>query len=253
MKATLPLVIWIILTASLVAEEGKADVPDLKQYEAELAANPDNQLALYNAGLAAQLQGDAPRAMSYWTQLCHLNPTEWKTQAKLIQALSATGKTKERDDRIAALKSSWKSGNHPELSEKKFFIRDQFSINDWQVFAFDYYQLQGERPLVWKFLSSKDGKDGDLVVSLGSYKTLTNAARANGEIGPDQRIYHLDGYTADGGHQTFGIYLKCPTYDEARDLATKALQGKLKPMSSYQPGTPEGKPDAGPQEKQSGK
>ena len=92
MKSTLSLVVWLILTASVVAEEAKDAVPDPKKYEAEPAANPDNQLALCNADLAAQLQSDSPRAIGYWTQLCHLNPTEWKTQAKLIQALSAPGK-----------------------------------------------------------------------------------------------------------------------------------------------------------------
>lgn len=242
MKLTHLLLVTLSLTVSSLSQSGKPEASDLKKYEEQLAADPKDESALYNAGLTTFLLGDFPKAVGYFERLCKLNPTDWKTQAKLIQALSAAGRIKERDERIESLKSEWKSGKHPELSEKKFFIRDQFVVDGSEIFVLEYYQLEGERGLVWKFRATKDGEDGDLTVSLGSYRMINETAHSLGEIGPDERLYHLDGYTADGGHMTYGMFKKRPTYESIKEKSILAFKGKLKVESSFQPGKPEAVP-----------
>lgn len=219
------------------------EVPDLKKYEAELAADPRNELALYNAGVAAYLSGDFAKAVKYSGQLSALRPTDWLVRSKEIQALSAAGKLEERNAKIEELKKEWNSGTHPELSEKGFFIRDQIVLEDTRVYVLEYYELKGDRALVWKFLPSKEGSEAepDLIVSLGSYEATTKIARELGEIKPNGRMYHLDGYEPDGGHKTFAMFKKLPDYEKVKELAVKALKGTLKEESSFKPGATEPK------------
>ena len=62
MKILLPLLFCLNVAPLIRAGE---EVPDLKKYEAELAADPKNELALYNAGVAAYLSGDFEKAVKY--------------------------------------------------------------------------------------------------------------------------------------------------------------------------------------------
>jgi len=60
--------------------------------------------------------------------------------------------------------------------------------------------------------------------------------RATGEIGKDERAYHLDGYGKDGSHKTYGIFKKNPGYDETKRMVLKILKGEMKEQSSTVPG-----------------
>ena len=69
-------------------------------------------------------------------------------------------------------------------------------------------------------------------VSLGSYDSTTNISRELGEIGPDDRVFHLDGYAPDGSHYTYAFYNSEPDYDTVRKLVFKVLAGKHSAISS---------------------
>ncbi len=66
-------------------------------------------------------------------------------------------------------------------------------------------------------------------------------SREIGDIKPDERLFHLDYYSAGGGHGTFAFYVDQPPYETARADFIDGLTGRTKPMSAsgpYQPPTP---------------
>jgi hypothetical protein len=58
----------------------------------------------------------------------------------------------------------------------------------------------------------------------------TQIARESGEIGPKDRMWHLDSYT-ERGHQTLGMFHAEPSYADTRKMAIDAVEGKLKPAA----------------------
>ena len=70
------------------------------------------------------------------------------------------------------------------------------------------------------------------VVSLGSYDTTTEFAQAAGNLEADERLFHLDGYSPNGSHFTYGFFNPKPAYDVVKELALDALNGELKTVSS---------------------
>ncbi len=212
--------------------------PTISELEAELANNPNNPLTLYNLGLLYYLNEQFSEAIEPWEKLKSLEPDDWQLRTKLIQAYSASGKLEERENEIRELHTLRGSEKIPELSEATFFIRDQFHVENVKVFAIDYYDMDaGWRmgPLVWRFLLSKDGETLDWFISVGSYDVTTELMRAAGEIGKDERAYHLDGYWDSGRHQTYGIFKKKPDYDWVRKRVIEIISGNLNATSSFNP------------------
>ncbi|MGE9291068.1 MAG: hypothetical protein ACQKBT_08765, partial [Puniceicoccales bacterium] len=143
-----------------------------------------------------------------------------------------------RDKRIAQLHELRSSGKYPDLSAAKFFIRDQFQAGGFQVFVFDYYDMDaGWRmgPIALRFYLRKDGEEADRFLSLGSYESTTQIARDLGEIGENDRVFHLDGYWQDGRHATYGMYNNEPNYDLIRAKVVEILEGNAIPQSSSGP------------------
>lgn len=209
--------------------------PTKAEFEAALAEDPDNPAALYNLGLFCYLDGDYAACIPPWEKLMALDPEDWQLRAKLIQAYSAAGQGEKRDALIAELYRMRKSGDFPELSAEAFFIRDQFKVGDIEVFVFEYYDMDAGfymGPLKWKFYLQQDGEQKDRFISLGSYEGTTQIAREMGDIGPNDRMYHLDEYWGRGNHATLGFYKQVPDYDLVRQQVIKTLEGKAAPLST---------------------
>lgn len=250
----LPLFIFLagVRVVATASGEQNDNAPTVAELRETLKKNPEDRAALYNLGLMDYLDGRFFEALKSWEKLKPLEPEDWKLRAKLVQAYWAAGKPAAADREIEELRKCRSSGKYKDLSEQKFFIRDQFSAGGVNVSVLEYYDLAGERPLVWKFFLQKEGETLDHFYSLGSYETTTEAMRAMKRIAPKDRGYHLDGYSEGGSHETFGIYTKKPEYGKIREMVVSILKGELEPQSSINPapkagsGSPEPAPAAAP-------
>ncbi|HAV12076.1 MAG TPA: hypothetical protein DCX06_01085 [Opitutae bacterium] len=216
-----------------------AQAPTKEELNAALKENPVNRSALYNLGLVNYMNGTPEQSIDPWIKLESLEPKDWQLKAKIIQAYSASGRKKERDVRIKDLQSLRSSGKYPDLNEATFFIRDQFRAGEYYVYVFDYYDMDADwrmGPIAWKFYLTKDGEAVDRFISLGSYDATTQIARELGDIGGDDRVFHLDEYWSNGNHATHGIYKNIPEYDPIKAKVVQILKGEASPRSSLQPG-----------------
>lgn len=229
-------------------QQGSSDPPSPDPHEEPskeelldaLREDPSNSWALYNLGLMNYLAEDYSDAIESWKTLKNLEPSDWQVREKLIQAYWGASEKEAANREIAELREARKSGKHEELNEKGFFMCDQFPIGKARVFVIEYYELTGDRPLAWKFLLKSGEEYLDHYFSVGSYASTTGGARNRGEIAPDERRYHLDGYWNDGTHATYGFYRDRPDYQEIRNQIRQILEGEREPLSWSTPQASEG-------------
>lgn len=221
----------------------------LEVYEKALNLAPEHASSLFNGGLAAFLAGKPERASELWERFKALEPDDWQVRAKLVQAWQARGMKEQRDREREGLLALRASGRNAELNRKEFFCRDQFSVGDYRVFAFEHYELKGDRALRYVFMITR-GKDAfEFRISLGSYDS-TNAfwieseegKEAKKKYGEGTRLFHLDGYFPNG-HATYGFYHPEPSYDEVRAKVAAVLEEKDQPISSSTYAAPAPKPE----------
>jgi hypothetical protein len=101
-------------------------------------------------------------------------------------------------------------------------IRERLATDAGEIFAIEFGPLAGEYAKVYLFFLVYDGCERK-VFSVGSYNYLTNMARENGSIGPQDRRYHLDLYTPEK-HTTLEFHTKAPRYEEMREMALNLLR-----------------------------
>jgi tetratricopeptide (TPR) repeat protein len=218
-------------------EQGKY-APALARYKEAATRLPNDPAILWNGGTAAFFARDYATAIDWWNRLKTSEPNNWRVRAKLIQTYQAAGRKPERDAERRSLIALRNGGTIKDLAAEERFCRDQFFHADKQVFAYEHFDLSGERALRYNFLVFTPGKDTlDFRVSLGSYKTTNDIARELGEIKPGQRLFHLDGYYENGrAHKTFGFFNTEPTYDTVRSQVLRILDGKARAGSSSRRG-----------------
>ena len=206
----------------------------LPRYREALAIAPEEPSLLFNGGLAAYQSKDFTTAAYLWLRLKKIDPLDWHSRAKLIQAYQALGKLAERDVERAELITMWKSGQEAELAKQLEYCRDQFEVNKRKVMVFEHFELKGERALRYVFSIANDKEDDeDFRISLGSYD-FTNAVwreTANPKPKAGERLFHLDGYYK-WGHATYGMYATEPSYDQVRTEVVRILEGETKPKST---------------------
>lgn len=209
----------------------------LAKYKEGLAIIPEVQGLLYNGGLAAFSINDFEQALSMWKKLKELEPEDWQLRAKLIQTYQSLGKNTERDSERKELFDLRKSGKIAELNKAEYYVREQTTFGGRKMMIFEHFELKGPRGLRYVFyILNNEGKP-EYRISLGSYDTTNNIWRETTKPTPKEgeRLFHLDGYFANGGHATYGMYPKEPTYDETREIVKKILEKEKKPVSSSAP------------------
>jgi hypothetical protein len=164
-----------------------------------------------------------------------LDPADWLVRAKLVQTYQALGKRTEVGQEREDLFRMWKAGDNAELSKQVKYCREQFEVGKFKVMAFEHFELTGDRALRYVFSILNEKENGEeFRISLGSYD-LTNAVwheSTKPTPKPEERLFHLDGYFKGGGHATYGMYTKEPSYDQVRDQVIKILEGRTKAASS---------------------
>ena len=159
-----------------------------------------------------------------------LDPANWKLKAKLIQAYSSAGDKVRREAKIEELKAIRAAGSISSLNQSRYFVRDQFVVDGLRVYALEFFNMDAGwalGPVLWKFELTKGDRSIGRFISLGSYDQTTEYSRQTGSIGPNDRVFHLDGYGPNQDHKTLGMYKNQPDYDFIRDQVIKVVQQKL--------------------------
>ena len=187
--------------------------------------------ALWNLGIWHGTLDEPQEALAAWLAYRARDSTDWHVEAKLIQTYQALGDLPRRDSALAGLLTHRAHSGDPEFQKAASFCREQGSIEGRRVMAFQTFEPQGDRMVfVTFYLIDSEGRD-TARISLGSYDFTTSIAREAGEIGPGDRMYHLD-YYAGRFHATYGFFRVQPSYDELRTLVASILRGDLAPVSS---------------------
>jgi tetratricopeptide (TPR) repeat protein len=226
------------LTPEAAFQQG-ADLMEKRQFKEALQylkkaekAYPTSPGVLWNLGIANSELGNASEALTDWQKHRKAKPEDWKATAKVIQAHQALGDNRARDREIQGLYDLRARGKDADLRKAQRFCREQFVVAGHRLFAFEYFEPQGERRLYYRFsvVDEASGRETSYI-SLGSYDLTTNVLRELGEISPKGRAYHLDRYEGDT-HWTYAHFNEKQPYDVVRKMVVDILQGKAKPVSS---------------------
>lgn len=208
----------------------------LEKYQRVLATDPDNHVALFNAGLAAYLLGRPEESVACWTKLKELTPEDWRLRCKLIQAYQALGRSRERDDEREGLLQVRSVTHDDELRRARKFCRDQITMGDSRIMVFEFFELEGDMPIRYSFdVPDSSGQQVAARYTLGAYESTNAYARDTGQIQPGQRLFHLDGYKPGGVHETYGFFVGEPDYDTVRSAVMQVLQGTWQSVTRSSP------------------
>jgi len=204
-----------------------------KHFLAAIKAKPDDLDSHYNLGQLYQNNKKHRAAIAKFEKVMTLNPNEAQALAKLVQENAAINDNKARDMAVERIYKLWSSGQDKAHAEQGFYIREQFDFEQDRIFVLEYFELKGERAKKYVFKrQNQQTKELMFDVSLGSYEHTTKISREIGDIGPDDRLFHMDGYAPDGSHYTYGFYMPMPTYDTVKEIALKAFSGEQDIVSS---------------------
>ncbi len=220
------------LYASAVAAAETSDFnAAIAQTDSLLQLDPTVLDAWWNLGIWRSALNQPQEALAAWKAYRAIDSTDWKVEAKLVQTYQALGDRPRRDSALAGLLEHRRLTKNPELKSAEAFCREQATIDGHRVMVFQNFAPKGDRMIHVTFhLIDSDGRDTSRY-SLGSYDVTTAVAREAKDIGPKDRLYHLD-YYFGRNHSTIAFYREPPPYDALRDAVWAAMRGELRPMST---------------------
>jgi len=101
-------------------------------------------------------------------------------------------------------------------------LREKLATDAGEIWAIEFGPPKGEYAKVFLFFLVHGGCERK-VFSVGTYGYLNDFAKARGEIGEGQRVYHLDLYEPEK-HTTLEMRYDKPTYEEMRERALNVLR-----------------------------
>lgn len=206
-------------------------------FEKEVAANPDDLDSRWNFAQACQSMGAYQKSLDWFSYIHEHWPEEWRALEKMIQLAESLKKKEKSEAWRKELEALYRSDNVPDLlKERGFFIREQFEVDEFKVYGIEYFDLVGDRAIQYSFSVYREpaGQEGEYLykVTLGSYDYTTRLARELGEIGPDERRFHMDTYFDNGYHETLGFFNGNPGWEKARGIAIQRVKGEAHILSS---------------------
>ncbi len=213
--------------AAILFETGQRD-DAIQLAEEGLQHNQDDVELRDSLGQMLQI-ADRPRdAYDVYCQVIDRDPQHFRAASKLVQLASQLEMTAELESHLERIRDIYADGNAP----IEYFCREQFVVGDKRVFGFEYFRPRGERMIFYRFdVSNKTGESVLERISLGSYDATTQVARETKQIGPDERMYHIDGHVGRE-HSTYELIpRKQPSYDETRKIVIEILEEKREPIS----------------------
>lgn len=176
---------------------------------------------LWNLGIATAALGNHSEASKYWNEYIELDNSNWRVYEKLIQSYQALNMLEERESTRLKILEFYRS-NRDQFSDVEEFCIERYSLNNKKVFSYESFEPNGEYMIFYTFyFLNGDGTSAEYKYSLGSYENTTKIARELGEIGPTERVYHLDWYRQDA-HKTIGFFSRLPDYEELRRLVLES-------------------------------
>ena len=191
------------------------------------AARPESTSAWFNLALVRSAQDKHEAAIEALQKVVELEPDDWQARAAQLPALEALDRGEEAQAMADELRQMYADGN----IDAERFPRQRYMIGEQQVMAYEYFTLQGPRGVRYVFFLIDDEGMVQHRYSLGSYDFTTEASRAVGEIGPNERVWHLDGYSPDNAHQTFGFFNEPPSYTQTRGFVEQIVTQKADAIS----------------------
>ena len=220
-----------LMAGAMLADAGDEEAA-LRWFVKAAAIDPEYANAHGNVGQIHQNRGKHKEALAAFERALEIDPKNWRYRAKLVQLYQALGRIEDRDHQRAVLVDQWREDE----IDQPHFCREQFEVAGRRVQVYEHFELEGPRALRYAFIVLKpDGREADFRVTLGSYDITTQIAREQGDVGKDERIFHLDGYYSGGEHRTFGMFKKEPSYEETRGYVVEVLKDQVKPLSSSKP------------------
>jgi tetratricopeptide (TPR) repeat protein len=226
---------WVVL-GLLTQDTDEADRA-LEAFEKARALAPTHALAHFAAGQLHLRRGALPAALACFQRAAALEPRNWRARAALVQVHQALGQRAERDAAHEALLTLYREGR----VDEPFFVRDQWHEGERRVVVVENLELTGEWARRYEFQVYAPGAERpQLVLALGSSDLVNQLARERNPAAP--RLFHLDGYEADGTHCTYGFFEGEPSYDDTRARVLAILHGEVVPTSRTKSGPPSGPP-----------
>lgn len=214
---------------AITGDSSKAE----KYFLAAVDAEPENLTSHYNLGQLYQNAKQHKLAIKHFEKVIELDPNEWQAIQKLVQENEAIKNYAARDAAIKAIYKVWRTNKSEELREQKFYIREQTELENGKLYVLEYFELEGDRARKFVFkLRDEETEEFMFEVSLGSYEATTNISRALGEIAPEERLYHLDGYAPNGTHYTYAFFDAIPSYEAVKEIALREFAGENTSISS---------------------
>ncbi len=182
----------------------------------------------FNLGQYAQGRNKPAEALPLFQKAAAIKPEDLAPRAKIVQCLQALDRLPERDKAREDVFTVYAGGKVRET----VFCRDLFESGSKRITVYEFFEPTGLRAVRYSFtVADKSGQKAAETVSLGSYEAITILARQKHEIGPGERLYHIDRYYP-GGHATYAMFKKEPSYDEVRKIVLEMLEGKREPLVS---------------------
>jgi tetratricopeptide (TPR) repeat protein len=186
--------------------------PELFQaFREMLETSPDDPDLLYNVSLSAYRSGQFAEAGKYLRQLKDRVPQDFRARAMLVQVYEALENLDQRDTERDELQALY-GQQEADPNRPANYCRDQFTVGDVAVQAFEHFELVGDMAVRYIFYVFCAGeKKPTYTISLGSYAATNEYMRQRGTLQPDERVFHLDENRPDG-HRSLGFYTGEPPY-----------------------------------------
>ena len=101
-------------------------------------------------------------------------------------------------------------------------LRGKLVTDAGEIYAIEFGPLAGEYAKLYLFFLDHDGCERKALI-VGSFNYRTEMARESGEIGPQERRYHIDLFDPDK-HTTLEFRTQVPRYEEMREMALNRLR-----------------------------
>ncbi len=204
------------------------DLEDAEQAFAEtVSLLPHAAEAWTNLGQVRQSLGLHVEALAAYDRLVALDPEDWQGHSKRVQLLYAL----DQPEKAAEVRQVVRDLYAADKVDAEYFCVEQYEHAGERVMAFEYFDLVDPRAVRYVFYLLEGDNDVKHSYSFGSYERTTKIAREMGDIGAEERSWHLDGYGPDGSHQTFGFWDEELSYEKVRELVAAILEGNFDPIS----------------------
>jgi len=101
-------------------------------------------------------------------------------------------------------------------------LREKLVTDAGDIYAIEFGPPAGEYAKLYLFFLEIGGCERKALI-VGAFNYITEIARENGEIGPQERRYHLDLFDPDE-HITLAFRTDVPRYEEMREMALELLR-----------------------------